>query len=216
MPFQFRVLNPSSDGVYTLYVPGWAMDGRIFNIMAGKMPSIIIDTYDPFSLKQDISKLIICEKISKLHYIGFSMGAMAGTGLDHPEITNWTWISPALCYPKPVISFIEKQLILDPIAYLKSFYASCFNSKNDFTLFWNQHGQNMATEIPFDTLIQGLNFLSNPINFSCYAKPLLYNFIFGKQDKIIPKNDFTSLLHTYSEFSQILEDKGHFVLPLEP
>lgn len=213
MPFAYNRFKNTNTPLTTLYVPGWAMDGEIFEKTHSQEDAIVINSYDPFTLEKDIKNLLYTENISQAHFIGFSMGAMAGASLCFEEIIKWTWIAPALHYPKPITTFIQKQLHAQSELYLFEFYKSCFYSTDDFNHFWNRYGLRLSKTLTTPSLERGLSFLSEcDIQPRCFNKALSYEIIYGKLDQIVPDQDLHAISMAHPNQTRFLPNKGHFVL----
>jgi len=209
----YRKHRSSADSTWYICLPGWAMDDHIFDKMTQNVNAIIIDRYDPFLIKDEISLVLETHHISEAVLVGYSMGAMAGTTIVSPAVTRHLWLSPALDYPKPVIDFISKQIECNKQDYLKEFYKACFIQESAFQDFWNVHGKRLSETLEEAYLLNGLDFLKKTtLQSKDYDKTPLDKTIYGEIDYIVPEKDQDALIGYFGQRAQVLPQTGHFVL----
>ena len=154
------------------------------------------------------------EGIARAKFVGYSMGAMAGTfAFNADKISECLWLSPALDYPEPVIDFIRKQIVVNKEGYLKEFYKACFVEEAQFNRFWKELGQDFSETLSTDTLLHGLDFLAKTtLQIKDYDKTPSDKIIFGCSDSIVPENNRHSITDYFKTKCATLPQTGHYVL----
>jgi len=196
----------------TLFLPGWAFDGRILRLLKPG-PSWIYpeNMLDPEMVEQDLLHLLVSKGIKKIRLVGWSMGAMLGMNFAarHSHlIDSLILVSLRSSWPGPEIDAIRAEFSRDPAAFLRGFYRKCFLGDRDaYTHFRDTLEPLYLAEIEknIEQLQHGLDFLAAfRVPSPLPNTPTM--LIHGKQDLIAPVTEMPPLPGAGIE---IIDNAGH-------
>lgn len=201
-----------STGFVTVFLPGWAFDGRILELIK-PVPKWIYPgkIIDPQTIDQELLQLAAEKNIKKFRLIGWSMGAMLGLNFaaKYPNLVDsLILVSLRSHWPEREVETVKSKFHLDPTAFLKDFYRKCFlGDKQTYRNFSNglEHFYLAEIDKNFDQLLQGLDFLAS-FKIPGQLPEIPVRLIHGKQDLVAPLIDMPTIPRAEVE---IIENGGH-------
>ena len=177
-----------------IHIPGWALNWNPNQSLKSDSNHCFIHPYDPNELINEFPKIINEYQITKLSFIGFSMGAwMACSICQKYNIipTSLLLQSCATQFQNDNINKLLFSINQNQSTTLKHFYHQCFSIKTEAKLFIKDYGQNLINTISKKTLKNGLLFLkSQSLNklWPHHLKKISTNIKFqhGIYDEIAP------------------------------
>jgi malonyl-CoA O-methyltransferase len=201
-----------STGFITVFLPGWAFDGRILELIK-PVPKWIYPgkIIAPQTIDQELLQLAAEKNIKKFRLIGWSMGAMLGLNFaaQHPSLVDsLILVSLRSHWPEPEVETIRSEFHLDPPAFLKDFYRKCFlGDKQTYRNFSKELEHLYLSEIDknFKQLLQGLDFLAS-FKMPGQLPAIPIRLIHGKHDIVAPLIDMPTIPGAEVE---IIKNGGH-------
>jgi malonyl-CoA O-methyltransferase len=201
-----------STGSATVFLPGWAFDGRILELIK-PLPTWIYPgkILDPQTIDQELLQLAAEKNVKKIRLIGWSMGAMLGVifAARYPNlIDSLLLVSLRSQWPDSEIEALRTEFRLDPAAFLKDFYRKCFlGDKQAYRNFSKGLEHLYLAEIDknFEQLLQTLDFLAS-FKVPGRLPELPIRLIHGRQDRVAPLTDMPTISGAEVE---IIENGGH-------
>lgn len=201
-------------GPPTLFLPGWAFDGRILRLLK-PAPNWIYPhaSLDPETLEGDLLHFLAAERIKKIRLVGWSMGAMLGLAFAaaHRELVeSLVLVSLRPHWPADEIKAIRAEFSRDPAAFLKGFYRKCFlGDKLAYKKFCTalEPPYLAAAETDCQRLQRGLAFLTT-FTIPSPSATIPTRLVHGRQDIIAPVQEMATLPGAEVE---IIDTAGHFV-----
>jgi len=211
--FQNIEFHPDT-GAPTIFLPGWAFDGRIVRLLKPAPNWIYPETpLDPATFKQDLSQFLISKKIRKARLVGWSLGAMLGLefAAQYSDLIEaLVLVSLRAHWPAHEVETIRAEFSREPEPFLKSFYRKCFLGEKEAYRNFCVTLEPLyieAIETNSARLQSGLSYLST-FKIPSPLPNIPIRLIHGKQDIIAPVNEIAKLPGAAVE---ILHTAGHFV-----
>jgi pimeloyl-ACP methyl ester carboxylesterase len=213
MPYElkYRFVDKGSDHTW-LFLPGWAMNSRIFDHISCKDNMLLIDQLDPVEFSTQLELLLTKKLITSFSLFGFSLGGFQAASLL--ENSDYKASRVILCgiqkrYRPDVIFAIKQQLDQNKKDTLSGFYRNCFSNKKDYDDFSNKFENDFIAQFDSSYLQLHLDTLiSAPIKtINCDDSTMIH----GNIDAITPISSSKSLAKRLDCTLTIIEDCGHYL-----
>ena len=196
----------------TVFLPGWAFDGRILRLFK-TVPSWIYpeNMLDPQTIDQELLQVAAEKNIKQFRLVGWSMGAMLGLEFSARHsglVDSLVLVSLRSHWPGPEIDAIRAEFSQDPAAFLKGFYRKCFLGDKQLYKRFCADIEPLylaAIEKDFDQLQRGLDFLGK-FRISRRLPEIPTRLVHGRQDIITPLADMPTLPEAVTE---VIDNAGH-------
>lgn len=179
------------------FIPGWGFDGRIMELASSPAgcfaPAVF---FDPAGFSAGLLSYLDRAGINKIRLAGWSMGA--NLALDfarlHPDRVDSLFLfSMRKSWPDSEIAAIRRDLAVDPVSFMKSFYRKCFaGDRAGHARFVDQLQATYLNEMDPALLARGLDYLAT----AAIEAPVGVNDVHlfhGRRDIIAPVDDMARL-----------------------
>lgn len=194
---------------------GWATDNRIFDLLDIDYNYILPLELDPQKFEQEMLDYMSKSDKPRVSLLGWSMGSFiaADFAVKYSDlIDKLILVSIKGKYDKNSIEEIKKKITESRKAYLYKFYLDCFSEGEEDKLKWFRANlmRDYLEKFSVETLIAGLEYLSEAGLKIHGLNKLRPEIIYGMKDKIIPVNEIISLKQQMPDVKfTLIEGMGH-------
>ncbi|RAP38134.1 hypothetical protein DID80_03245 [Candidatus Marinamargulisbacteria bacterium SCGC AAA071-K20] len=194
-----------------IFLPGWAMDSRIFNTFDCGHNMLLINQLDPINYVTQLEDLLDSMSLNSFSLFGYSLGGFQAAHFLNSTTKKATRL--VLCgvqkqYSNEAIAPLMQQLETDKETTLKGFYSYCFNTADDYKLFSEQFETALISlfDAPY---LQG--HLKTLVEVPITSLPSETIFIHGAKDGVAPISSTKRLSKRLNRPLEIIDDCGHFL-----
>ena len=175
-----------------VFIPGWATDYRIFEPLALNYNYLFPIKFYPFHFKEELSKFLRKNSLSKVSLLGWSMGGFLVTdfALRNPKrVHELILLSIRKSFNSKALEEIKELLKKNKKAYLYKFYLECFSVDDEEGRLWFKKHllKDYLHERTLKDLLDGLDYLSGARicaqSLSGFKKIKIFH---GEKDAIAP------------------------------
>ena len=181
-----------------VYVPGWALDGRLFEEIDLGGGRVVVSSYVVETFVQDLYAFLASHALSRVSLFGVSLGGFLVTDFvkRYPHrVDRCVLVGMKPSYDESVIEGIRRMMARSSGAYLKSFYRACFVTTVAYDRFMKRCGLDLVQTHDVMHCLEGLGYLSRVMwSLALWPSSVPVCVVQGVEDGVAPLSDMQLLM----------------------
>jgi len=197
-----------------VFIPGWAMDYRIFALVEVDYNYLVPVEFSPFGFEDALKGALAENGIERVSLFAHSMGGFVAQEFisKYPDLVNEvTLVGVRRNYDKDKLEKIKALIVKGKDAYLYRFYSNSFSGKEELSRFKRELMKDYLKKFDEKILIDSLAYLAaGRIDPEILKKAKKVSFVHGALDRIAPLEEAKALSKETAASEMIVIDAaGH-------